>query len=395
MAINDIWSCIGFEATGTSLLSGAGGTYDANYTTQKKSGAQSFRVYPTASVGYCYVGRRDWDYGTTDSNNTSSGAMHYGFWFRINGSIPAAATRIAALASTAATGNWLYLATDGKLKLYSNGTDDTGTLIGTSSTALSADTWYHIEVFIKSGSQKVWLNGNSSAEITGTSTSVPAATGQDRVYLGPATGTSTCDFCYDDFYWFDGEHTSNLGAGVIALLYPTGAGTDSGFASGTNSSDYQEIDEGLGHDSDTTYVAASGVDVVTYNLTNCATAGISGSVLGIHAVYYIKDSGTNTWYMRIRDSGGNARDQAVPYDGSTAYNDRGWAKAFDPYTGTWWTTSGIDALQAGFGITAFGTYARVSSLTVHVLYIPSSGTTPLIKRAYGPDGQRVMTVLRM
>lgn len=119
----------------------------------------------------------------------------------------------------------ILINTDGSLELQ----DDTGTKFGSSSSPLSLNTWYRVELsfFNNTGSGKM----ECDARIDGTSfasTTISTNTGTvDRVVIGPDSGNNSYDLYWDDIAFNDSSgsfQTSWPGAGGIIHLRPNGVG---------------------------------------------------------------------------------------------------------------------------------------------------------------------------
>lgn len=376
-----LWNLVGFEFGNTTEFSGQGGTYDAAYTAHTISGRYAFRSYPTTTgTGYCYLGRRLTDSnGGTSSNNTSSGAMHYGFWFRVNNALPSAQEVIGGLASTGPSSNWIFLGSDGYLRLYSYSTGQGGTLYGTSATALVPDKWYHIEVFKSSlggGHLKLWLDKVLQIDASPAS-SVNGAGADDRVYLGKAIDVNgaSVDFVYDDFFWFDGTNGNPVGPVKLSMMLPYADSTyDTGFSSGGTGTTYLEVDEGPWNvDDGTTYLLSTSSPGDAY----CAklrwnTAGATiEDIVGVVGLCWHRGSGSLTSYNAIRlRVGADYYDTPTEAGSGNVWVARGIALAETPQ-GSKWTKEHLDALEVGMVTTASVTGpTQLSAVFAYVGWVP-------------------------
>jgi hypothetical protein len=271
-------------------------------------------------------------------------------------------------------GNRVRINESGILSISTNTTTSTNAA-GTGTTALSPDTWYHIEVLlvVSGGILKVWLNG--ALEISVSGVGVNDAANHSRVFLGKGVNISgaSVDFCYDDFFWVDGDNDGPVGQVLLGTQTADADGTDTGWTAGTNSSNYLEVDDGFAHDSGTTYKqsAASTGDAFTVNMTSASSAGISGTILGVSALtVVIRVSTSNVYAARLR-VGSSTLDNSSGSTLSTTYVVRGICSLVDPSTSAAWTTSGIDALQVG-GVLLASPAVRCTSAVSYVGYVPGA-----------------------
>lgn len=246
----------------------------------------------------------------------------------------------------------LRINSDGTLSVTRNGSSVTG---GTSTNALSINTWYFIEMkvtiadSISANSCKVKVNGNDWITVT---------TGQDLKNTANATanavgfghGVTTGSgwfFDFDDIYICDGNGSTNnnfLGDCRIETLYPSGAGTTTAWTASTGAN-YTCVDETTSN-GDTDYVETSTATTKdTYamgDLTSTPTA-----IYGIQTVLAARktDAGSRSVAAVIRSGG-------TDYDGSTVALADSYAcltevRETDPATSAAWTASGVNAIEAG------------------------------------------------
>jgi hypothetical protein len=173
----------------------------------------------------------------------------------------------------------LVIHPDGKLELrrgYASNVPDTSASLtsGTSTNAMSADTWYYVEVKWCIGNPSpdtcevrvngtTWITVPSGVNTYGQSASAPG-TSIDSFGLGDEDDSSLDDQkCYDDLYILDpavGSYTSYLGDCRVETLMPAAAGSTTQWSrTGTGKTDnYQCVNEAIA-DNDSTYVSTSGV----------------------------------------------------------------------------------------------------------------------------------------
>lgn len=273
----------------------------------------------------------------------------------------------------------------GVLALY-NGSLGT-TLLATGSTALSADTWYRIELKVgtetsTNSSDAVYeVRINGATELSGSNgdfTSVSSGT----ITLGKRSNRNgnTVDFFYDNVVIDDATWP---GESYIKALLPDGAGNYSGATSGT----WQDVDE-RPPDDDTTYLSfTSNTSKHSVSLTSCATAGISGTIVCAQTVCRGRDTGSVTLnHVGFIRSGGTDTNCGTGVNLGTGWSSFGF-KLFvtDPSDNAAWTTTKLDALEVGCYLSASNATAqRVTSLMVMVEYVPSSASFVFVRRRHCP-----------
>ena len=265
----------------------------------------------------------------------------------------------------------LKLTLAGTIAVYNS----TGALVTTGVTVLSADTKYRIDVNCTdgaAGAYEVKINGVS--EVSGT-------TNQDVAgFVGIITfgqgqtdvGAETVDYFYDDIVINDATYTSYP---KITALYAIANGGTAQWTSGTNSSDFAEVDDPAGaSDVDTTYIKnpAAGGEVHLVSFQSTTTGGITGAIGAVKGLARIREdtSVTSSSYMRLKSSGTNS--DTTGTNRSTAYGTLGIMTATDPNTATAWTSGGVDAVQVG----VIETNAVADRCTRIMLEIMWDGTTP-------------------
>lgn len=228
------------------------------------------------------------------------------------------------------------------------GAHDTGTQLELySGTAFEGNSWHYLEVEVtvadSGGVCKAWLNGNLVINQTSADTrNGGTATTIDTVQIG-ANGV----FClFDDFYILNDSgsapYNARLGDVRVATIVPTAAGNSTGMTPSTGSN-WQTVDELPYSASD--YNTGSAGQKDTYTLADLP-AGVS-SVLAVQTNLIAKK--TDAGALSIRTV---ARSSSTDYVGSTtglstSDTSIGTMYTADPATSTAWTTSGVNALQAG------------------------------------------------
>lgn len=226
----------------------------------------------------------------------------------------------------------------------------TGTLLGTSSAALSLNTWYLIEgkfyVHDSAGTIDIKINGVPDAGLAGTGldTKDQTSSGITKIFLGAVSGYAgyvSGDFYFDDFVIDDATYPGNS---KIQGIVPTGAGNDTNWTPSAGDN-YACVDE----------VPNSATDYISTNTTGhvdtfaCGDlAGLIGSVkaVQVQAVALTEGSPTPTGLQMVARSG------TTNYFGSTNVVPSS-AKEFmylwevDPDDAGVWTEADVNALQIG------------------------------------------------
>lgn len=268
------------------------------------------------------------------------------------------------------------LTSAGKLQIYGSGGT---TQIGSDgATTLAADTWYKISLKIGTGSAsspyEVYINGVSEFSGTYSATTI---NGNSRFYIGCYTdrNSQNLDMFFDDLVASDsgfpgGDVTKEIS---VVAIHPTANGSAMTWSSGTGASDYQEVDE-VEYD-DTKYVMTpsngTNPNVALFAMQNCADVSISGTILGIKAVVVSRENASNSSAHLIRVKSGATNSDSSALNGSTAIVGQQRFLELDPNTSTAWTTTTIDALEAGM-VENNNVAVRLVNVCVYVAFIPST-----------------------
>lgn len=229
-----------------------------------------------------------------------------------------------------------------------------GTVLGTTTVALSTATYYYLEfkVLLSTtvGTYELRLNGTSVLSGTGANTAGAGNTAWTVFRLGSDGSTNhlssnqTWDF--DDTYVCDGNGSTNndfLGPIRIKTVLPDGAGNYTQFTPSAGSN-YQNVDD-ASQDGDTTYNSETTVgqkDTYTFG-----ALGVTGTIKGVQTNLIVRSDGAGsetvapTW-----------RISATDYDGtavgiSTSYADKTAIYETSPATASAWTVTEIDGAEFG------------------------------------------------
>jgi len=251
----------------------------------------------------------------------------------------------------------VYINTTGVLEVY-RGTSG-GTLLGASTFAIAAATFYYIEFKVvihpSAGSFELRVDGSSKLSGSGINTRSSSANqwGQIKIAGAGASGGGSPQVRFDDFYACDGAGTTNndfLGdVRIVRLLPDTGNGTNTGLTPSTGA-DHGALVREATPNGDTNYnssASASAKD--TYNFP---ALGVTGTIFGVQVCLSVKkdDAGAKTAAPVYRVSG-------TDYDGGTqslgtTYTYLREITEISPATSVAWTVSEIDASEFGMKVVA-------------------------------------------
>lgn len=240
------------------------------------------------------------------------------------------------------------------------GTDSSGTLLGTGTTLLQPGTWYYIEVYAlinsTTGAVTVRLNGANEIVLTGVNTQNGGSTTTvDTILLGGPIGLNGANqgFAYDDLYVCDGAGTVNntfLGDVQVLTEMPSGNGAANSWVNdaATSTNNYTHVDDVP--DSTASYVQSAVVGAVD----EYAIPAIAGSptVFGVQARALASKVGS-----------GSRSAALVARPGTTDHADAGHALGTgavpisniwetNPDTSTAWTAAALSATQFGVKVSA-------------------------------------------
>lgn len=234
------------------------------------------------------------------------------------------------------------------------------TLLATSTTSFSANTWYHLgfefTIHDTAGVVKMWVNGvaETLTFVTGTETT------QDTRNAGNASAnifafkTTANTHDYDDLYLLDGtDGTAAQGAANNAFLgdcrveaiRPSGTGNSAQFTPSAGSN-FENVDDTTA-DGDSTYNASStSGHIDSFAMANLAMS--SGSVYGVQTNLWARkdDAGSVSIQPHFRINSTNYARTSVSL-GDT-YLDYHVIEGKDPDTGSVWTLSGVNGCEYGY-----------------------------------------------
>jgi hypothetical protein len=360
----------GFETGDTGDAIGTTGTCASVQNSTVISGVYSFQCNPT---GTAFGGIQLGIYSAAGATNATLNAASAWFGFRFRPvTLPASSSEIFARVLTNAGGNQFYLFVDSGGHIVSH--DSANAVITTGSTVLSAGSTYLIELTVTQGNPgtyQVRINGNVEM---GDSTHNMATTNVGSLVLGKAINTNgqTVNFIYDDWYisssGYEGTNT-----GKVAIILPNGAGTTNAWTAGTAPSNYTDVLEVPTDGATTTIQSTAQNNVATFNMTDSATAGISGTIQAVKEITNCIQVTTASAFKNRFKSGATNSDSAT-FSGGSAYAWKGFVQLTDPATTMAWTTTGIDALELGMIDTSTTVRTNCSTVYGMVYYTPAAAT---------------------
>lgn len=349
---------VGFDTGDTRECSSTGGTFSiVSSPVHSTAGGYALRVNPTASQGYVFIVQYD---AEGDQASLSTSTLRVRFYFRY-ATKPASGDAIIfqARGSGAAVRYSVKINSSGNLIFRNSSTD-----LATGGTALSANTWYRIDVKGVSGAWEVRLNGVS--EVSGSDAFTASVI---ETMFGVASGTPTVDFFYDDIVLDDADYPAD---GQCALLVPNGAGTYQNFTRGgaDSGSNWGQVDDAP-HNSDTDYLLSN---LVLDNAeTEALTTVSAGSVQAVKLFAVCKyDTSGAACRFRLR-SGTTDSDTSANAVIFSVYFHYGRIYVTDPATGSSFTSSALADLQCGLIERSTTNKTRVTFTGVVVDYVEATG----------------------
>lgn len=235
------------------------------------------------------------------------------------------------------------------------------TVLGTSTFALSVNTWYYLEFKVvihdTNGEVQFRRDGvlDATLDLTGVVTSSAALTTWNAIKLGAVSRNTTTNWYYDDLYVCDGSGSKNndfLGDLTGSWLPPTAEGNTVDGTPSTGTDNSALVDESAAN-GDTDYVTLSAVDDKdTYVLTDHPTPGATVVAVQIPVWSKKTDSGTAlvTGVMRL---GGTDYDHPTPQAPPSDYRCLVFPFEVSPVDDvTDLTTTDIDNMEIGMKKTA-------------------------------------------
>lgn len=383
------WACYGgtsafggFESGDTLEANTTGGTFSIQSTTVH-SGTYAFQCNPLAAGTCTYlIG----SYSATTGSPVITASMgipaYIRFYFNPT-TLPA--TKDEMIARIRDTANGLKA----QIRINSNSNlvfyDSTTVAVATGTTVIPTSSWTRVEIVIgtsttNDGGWSIYLNGN--LEMSGANFLSSLATGSVGLGKVANVNSQSVVFYYDDYFV---TNTALPGAGQTTVLLPVSSGTyNTWTTSGTApaATHWQSQDE-LPPDADVTLILSDNVskDTDTVTMNTGSSAGITGTVNSVKVSNDSKrDNASTAGAMRLgMISNGTFSFTTADSFPASAYAERAKLYDTDPKTGSAWTLSGLNTLEAGSQETSTTQKSRVTWVAVMVDYTPAAGgvTTPL------------------
>jgi hypothetical protein len=238
-----------------------------------------------------------------------------------------------------------------------------GTLLGTTASAISAGSFAYLEwkvvIHPTAGTVDLRINGVSALSLTTQNTRNTANNSWNNITLGPPDsvgsiwGTIAGTVDWDDLYVLDGSGSAPLNGFLgdvrVDARYPTAAGATTAWTPSTGAN-WAAVDDAAPN-ADTDYTASSTVGQTDTFTTQDAPV-VGATIYGVQHCLNLKkmDAGVCAVAPVVRHSG-------VDYPGadlvpSTAYVYGLQIAAVNPGTGVAWTEAGFNAAEFGYKKTA-------------------------------------------
>ena len=234
----------------------------------------------------------------------------------------------------------LLLNGDGTLSVRRGGS----TVLGTTSFALSINTYYYIELLVtidpSAGTYDLHINGISRLSGTGANTRQSTNSSSNVVRL---QGVASTTYDVDDVYVCEGANTAFLGDVKVLTARPTGDGNYSTWTPNSGTTHYDRVNQTT-PDGDTTYNegTATGRDSYLFGST-----GAAGTIYGVQVNAWAKNTdATSTNFKLFSRISGTDYDGGVTQSPNTSYAWFGQVWENSPAT----AAAGTAAEIAEFGV---------------------------------------------
>lgn len=356
----------GFECGDTSECRSVTGTLSVQ-SAVKRTGGYALRVNPTGSnLGHArFSGVAA---GGTITSDLNVATLYTRFYFRY-ATRPSSGEEqfLVVLDTGGADKAFCCLNSAGKIELF----DNNGIRQATGTAVLAQDTWYRIEVKTSTGSgnQPCEVRVDGTADISASINQLTNNNGSVRLGKVSSRAGVNIDYYYDDLSLNDSAWP---GEGAVEVMLPDSNGSTAQWTSGTNSSNYAEVDE-IPTDSDTTYIkcGTGGNQVHLVGLESCASAGVSGTINAVKAWVRAREDTSVTSSLRVRVRSGGTNSDTSGSNLDTTYASRFRLLTADPATSAAWTTSGLDAVEVGV-VEANAVAMRCTNIALMVDFTPDA-----------------------
>lgn len=322
-----------------------GGTYDIQ-STIKRTGNYAMRINPSgAGTGYSSHGMWSTTTGARTAFNLAT--VYITFYFYV-GTLPALASEeFFRVIETGGTNikMTLRVKSDGKIQAYAY--DGITQLGSDSASSISTSTWYKISVKCGTGSSASYeVKVNDSTWLSGTGNL--STTNAGYIAFGKQTNrnSQTVDFYYDDLCIDNSEYPNYTG---INLMRPDSDGTYTAWTASSGQK-WDCVDD-IPYNN-TQYVESTLVsgDSYTANMISTSSAGIpsNAQIMGVLQLMGVKRSSTSNGAVRTRLRSGTTNSGTTSNYATTGTEYCiGIMFLTDPNTGSAWTLSALDNVEAG------------------------------------------------
>lgn len=387
---------VNFQTMGTGLetveFAAVGGTNSMVTSPVWTNSTYSFRCNPaTTATGFAQIN----GFGTAGSDAVYSIATTYVSLYFQYAVAPAAGDE-PILQIRQATNTKFEVRINSTGKLY--GYNSALTLVASGTTALSANTWYRLDLKVGSSATvgAYELKINNVAEWSGTTNTLAANGTNTRIGKHTNRNSNTVDFYYGPVVIDDANYVSDPNF-YVATLLPNTNGSTMDWTSGTGASDYTQVNEIP--PSNTNYVKNSGASagqVALFGFQNRADKSMDNNATfyAVKARIRIAEDIAATASTNIRVRSGGVNSNAAVFDGNATFISVSRLLSTDPATSAAWTSSAIDAIEAG-AIENNAVSDRLSWAAVDVLYtipiLPNTSDSVTISESISYYSDAVIT----
>jgi hypothetical protein len=359
----------GFEAGDASEAQSTSGTFSVQ-SAVTNGNSYALRVNPTNNIGYYKVGAPL----SSGAQGVAANVVTSYFRFYFLWKVASVLTEIFLCTSVTPfnTKCRVRLNSSNKLVFYNTAPS----IVGTTTTVLSSNTWYRIELKVGTGATAAWalnlaLGDAASFLETISGTSDLGSTNAGSCLVGNGEDNVTIDHYFDDFLWSDSAYP---GAGRCVCLLPNANGTNQTWSIGAGSgvNHYDKVNE-RPPDGDTSYLLSPLVlnDLESEVLQTRAQAGIAvKSVNCVKSVAILKQNVSGGTARVLLRSNGTADVTSADYTATGTYTAIQKLYDTDPATSSAWTPAGLDTLESGAKDTSAVNQVRMTFTAVMVDYVP-------------------------
>ena len=226
-----------------------------------------------------------------------------------------------------------------------------GSLLGTTSGInLGTNQWRYIEIkfTIDNSAGEVIVRSDQSVvlSVSGVDTQKQGSANIQGIRLKACY--SNIMAYYDDLYMCDATGSKNnnfLGDVKVICLRPDSAGTYSQFTPSAGSN-YENVDDSYGHDSDTTYNEADTIGYKdTYNLE--AATSVTGEIKGIRPQIVLRKTDVGATRARIITKAGSTEELGSRINVSDSYTFETEVYEDNPDDSAAWEVADLNSLEVG------------------------------------------------